>query len=108
MGGTELFIHHGYALLYLDGRWVKAVPAFNIELCKKFNVLPTEFDGKSDALFQPLDARGRKHMEYVADHGIWSDFPYERVVHDFKATYPESLFQQSGDSARFEDESRLR
>ncbi len=108
MGGIERFIHHGYALLYLEGHWVKAVPAFNIELCKKFSVLPTEFDGKTDALFQPFDAQGRKHMEYVVDHGIWSDFPYERVVHDFKATYPESLFQQSADPAHFENEHRLR
>ncbi|MFQ5849990.1 MAG: transglutaminase family protein [Candidatus Binatia bacterium] len=108
MGGTELFIHHGYALLYLDGRWVKAAPAFNIELCKKFDVVPTEFDGKSDALFQPLDARGRKHMEYVVNHGFWSDFPYERVVRDFKAFYPESFFQQSRDAAQFEDERPLR
>ncbi len=107
MGGIELFIHHGYALLYLEGRWVKAVPAFNIELCTKFDVLPTEFDGKSDALFQPFDARGRKHIEYVVDHGIWSDFPFERVVQDFKATYPESLFQQSAETAHFEDELKL-
>ncbi|MCZ6450609.1 MAG: transglutaminase family protein [Deltaproteobacteria bacterium] len=107
MGGIELFIHHGYALLYLDGRWVKAAPAFNIELCEKFDVIPTEFDGKSDALLQPLDARGRRHMEYVVNHGVWSDFPYERVVRDFKELYPESLFQLSGDTARFEDDLKL-
>jgi transglutaminase-like putative cysteine protease len=107
MGGTELFIHHGYALLYLDGRWVKAAPAFNIELCEKFDVIPTEFDGKSDALLQPLDARGRRHMEYVVNHGVWSDFPYERVVRDFKEFYPESLFQLSRDTARFEDDLKL-
>lgn len=107
MGGKELFIHHGYATLYLEGRWVKAAPAFNIELCEKFDVLPTEFDGQSDALLQPLDAQGRNHIEYVANHGVWSDFPYERVVGDFKALYPESVFQQATDSIRFEDERPL-
>ena len=107
MGGTDLFIHHGYALLHLNGRWVKAAPAFNIELCDKFGVLPTEFDGKSDALLQPIDSQGRRHMEYVTDHGVWSDFPYERVVRDFQAFYPETLFHQGGEAVRFEDERPL-
>lgn len=107
MGGVELFIHHGYALLYLKGRWVKAAPAFNIELCRKFGVLPTEFDGESDALLQPIDARGRRHMEYVTNRGAWPDFPFEQVIRDFKALYPESLFRQSEAMVRFEDERPL-
>lgn len=108
MGGVELFIHHGYALLYLEGRWVKAAPAFNIELCRKFGVLPTEFDGKSDALLQPVDAQGRRHMEYVVNRGAWPDFPFEQVIRDFKALYPESLFRQTGAQVRFEDERPLK
>ena len=92
MGGKNLFLHHGYAVLFIDGQWVKAAPAFNIELCTKFNVLPTEFDGKSDALFQHYDAGGRLHMEYDTDHGIWSDFPLDRVATDFKEYYPPSVY----------------
>lgn len=92
MGGRELFIHHGYAVLHIDGRWVKAAPAFNIELCEKFHVLPTEFDGEHHALFQEYDAKGRRHMEYVTDHGLWSDFPFERVAKDFRDYYPQSFF----------------
>jgi len=107
MGGKELFLHHGYALLYVDGRWVKAAPAFNIELCEKFGVLPTDFDGRSDALLQPIDAQGKRHMEYVVDHGVFADFPFERVIEDFKAYYPESLFYRSEDAVRFEDEQPL-
>jgi transglutaminase-like putative cysteine protease len=85
-------MHHGWSALFLDGRWVKAAPTFNIELCDKFDVLPTEFDGKSNALFQEFDKRGRKHMEYLRDHGIWSDFPYEKVIADFKAFYSPTVF----------------
>lgn len=107
MGGVELFIHHGYTLLYLGGRWVKAAPAFNIELCRKFGVLPTEFDGTSDALLQPIDAQGRRHMEYVTNHGAWPDFPFETVISDFKALYPESLFRQKEADVRFENEKPL-
>ena len=85
MGGKTYFIDHAYAALHLDGRWVKAVPAFNIELCRRFGVRPTEFDGRSDALYQEFDAHDRRHMEYVKDHGVWSDFPYEKVAADFRA-----------------------
>ena len=107
MGGKELFLHHGYALLFVAGRWVKAAPAFNIELCEKFGVLPTDFDGRSDALLQPTDAQGKRHMEYVVDHGVFADFPFERVIGDFKAYYPENLFYQNDNAVRFEDEQPL-
>ena len=110
MGGKNLFLHHGYAVLYLEGQWVKAAPAFNIELCDRFHVMPTEFDGGSDALFQPFDSKGRLHMEYVRDHGIWSDFPYDRVVGDFRDYYPDSFHDPGTPAtveARFEEEQPL-
>ena len=110
MGDKELFLDHGYAVLYLDGEWVKAAPAFNIELCERFHVLPTEFDGKSDALFQPFDSKGRRHMDYVRDHGVWSDFPYDRVVKSFRDYYPESFYDphvRETAQRRFEEEQPL-
>jgi len=88
MGGNEVFVNHGYALLYLDGSWVKAASAFNIELCERFDVTPTEFDGRHDAILQEFDRRQRRHMEYVVDHGFWSDFPFERIAADLRAAYP--------------------
>ncbi len=103
MGGQTLFIHHGYAVLYLEGSWIKAAPAFNIELCERFHVRPTEFDGTRDAIFQEYDALDRRHMEYVRDSGIWSDFPFEKVVADFTALYPASFFGGADPGERFED-----
>ena len=117
MGGKELFLHHGYAVLHIDGRWLKAAPAFNIELCDKFGVVPTEFDGESHALLQEYDAAGRHHMDYVVDHGIWSDFPFDRVTGDFRSYYPASLYDADARAAvdreikaeqqRFENEKPL-
>jgi transglutaminase-like putative cysteine protease len=103
MGGQTLFIHHGYAVLYLQGQWVKAAPAFNIELCRRFHVRPTEFDGRSDAIFQEYDALDRRHMEYVRDSGIWSDFPFDQVVADFRALYPSSFYTGGHAGENFED-----
>jgi len=98
MGGNDLFVDHGYAVLYLEDRWVKAAPAFNIELCERFAVRPTEFDGRSDAVFQEFDRHDRRHMEYVADHGFWTDLPYERIERDMLAAYPPSFFVPTAES----------
>lgn len=108
MGGNTLFVDHGYAVLHLDGRWVKAAPAFNIELCDRFHVRPTEFDGREDAVFQEFDALDRRHMEYVADHGFWSDVPYDRIVADLQRAYPPTLFSDAPLEQRFEDQPPLR
>jgi transglutaminase-like putative cysteine protease len=99
MGGKDLFLHHGFAVLHIDGNWVKAAPAFNIELCEKFDVVPTEFDGEQPALFQEYDAKGRRHMEYVTDHGIWSDFPFDRMAKDFEDYYPSSVYDATARAA---------
>jgi transglutaminase-like putative cysteine protease len=102
LGGRDYFMHHGFAVLYLEGKWVKAAPTFNRELCDRFGVRPTEFDGCTDALFQEFDAHDRRHMEYVKDHGIWPDFPFDMVMADFRAFYPPSVFAD-GSGERFED-----
>jgi transglutaminase-like putative cysteine protease len=88
LGGTDLFIYHGYTEFFLDGRWVKVTSAFNIELCERFGVLPQEFDGEHDALLHPFSADGREHMEYVRDRGSFDELPYEEILDAFRATYP--------------------
>lgn len=121
MGGTDVFYDHGYAALLVDGRWVKAVPAFNIELCERFGVRPTDFDGTSDALYQEFDADNRRRMAYQADHGTWSDLPLDKVREDFARHYPRELFEEGvsvapdheasrpdADAGRFEDDAPLR
>jgi transglutaminase-like putative cysteine protease len=107
LGGKTYFMHHGYAVLFLEGAWVKAAPAFNIELCERFGVRPTEFDGRANAILQEFDAHDRRHMEYVKDHGIWSDFPYDKVAADFRAFYPPIAFGLENSGERFEDGAPL-
>ena len=53
--GTDLFVYHGFTEFYLDGKWVKATPAFNKELCERHRVEPLEFNGKEDSIFQPFN-----------------------------------------------------
>ena len=85
---TEVFYWHGYSSIWLDGRFVKATPAFNRELCEKFGLLPLDWDGKHDSLYHPFDREGRRHMEYVRDHGEFADVPLERMRETWRREYP--------------------
>ncbi|SLM31291.1 conserved hypothetical protein [Desulfamplus magnetovallimortis] len=85
---TDLFMYHGYTELYIEGKWVKATPAFNLELCTNFNVKPLEFDGVHDSLFHEFDTLGNRHMEYVKDRGHFDDMPFEEIVRECKKVYP--------------------
>ena len=84
---TDVFIWHGYADIWLDGQWVKATPAFNIELCDKFRLLPLEFDGRHDSIYHPFDKAGNRHMEYVNQRGTFDDMPLAQIVADFQTVY---------------------
>ncbi|HLI11485.1 MAG TPA: transglutaminase domain-containing protein [Alphaproteobacteria bacterium] len=100
--GTDLFIYHGIAELWLGGRWVKATPTFNLSLCEKFHIRPLDFDGHNDAILHPYDRDGRRHMEYVRDRGAFADVPVETIMPAMRAAYPR-LFARNragGDFAR--------
>jgi transglutaminase-like putative cysteine protease len=85
--GTDVFYYHGYAELYLEGRWVKATPAFDRGLCQRFGVRPLEFDGRTDSLFHPYDVSGRRHMEYLRDRGSSADVPVQDIIETFDHEY---------------------
>jgi len=86
--GTDIFYWHGYTDVYLNEKWVKATPAFNIELCEKFRLKPLEFDGLEDSIYHPFDLDGRKHMEYLNYHGEFADLPFNHMINDFARFYP--------------------
>ncbi len=85
--GTDLFAFHGYVEFWLEGRWVKATPAFNIEMCTRFGVQPLEFDGAEDSLYHAFDVEGRRHMEYVQQRGTFVDFPWDEMQRVFLEVY---------------------
>ncbi len=89
--GTDLFVFHGYTDVWLDGRWVKATPAFNLTLCQKAGTQPLEFDGATDSILHPFDRAGRRHMEYVRDRGTYADVPRAEIVQSWDAHYPPNV-----------------
>lgn len=87
--GTDLFTYHGYTLLYLKGRWVKATPAFDRAMCDKHDFVPVEFNGEADAVFHPRDRQGRLHIEYLRQIGCYDDVPFDDIMATFKRVYGE-------------------
>jgi transglutaminase-like putative cysteine protease len=104
--GGDVFYYHGYVELELEGRWVKATPAFDRALCERFGVLPLEFDGREDSVFQPYDRAGRRHMEYVRDRGVQADVPMAAIAATFEREYPRLMEAgEPGSATRFRDEA---
>lgn len=102
--GSDVFVWHSYAELALGGAWVKATPAFDIELCRRLGLEPLEFDGRSDSLFQPFDRSGRRHMEYLQDRGSFPDVPFDAIMAAFRLHYP-GLMTRGGLSGDFQSEA---
>ena len=86
--GTDLFVWHGYSTLFVGGRWTKASPAFNAELCARFGVPPLDFDGTGDALLHAFAGDGSQYMEYVHENGVFTDLPLGRILAAYRAAYP--------------------
>ncbi len=84
---TDQFYWHGYTDIYLDGKWVKATPAFNVELCEKFGLRPLEFDGEEDSIYHPFDVAGSRHMEYLKFRGEFAEPPLEQIHATFVREY---------------------
>lgn len=91
--GTDLFIYHGYSLMWIDGAWRKASSAFNKELCERFGTKVLEFNGHDDALMHSFDESGNRHMEYVNYRGDYVDLPLDDVFEAFDEVYGDRFKQ---------------
>lgn len=106
---TDTFFYHGYNDILLDGCWIKVTPTFNLSLCEKFKVKPLDWDGAADAVFHPFDLAGRRHMEYIKDHGSFADLPYDAIINTFVTCYGDvakNRLGQAGQAGDFEREAQ--
>jgi len=76
---SNIFPWHGYAELYLDGKWIKATPAFDLKMCREHRLIPVEFNGRSNAMFPSYNEDGKPHIEYILDRGIFDDVPLDEI-----------------------------
>ncbi|HNT39969.1 MAG TPA: transglutaminase family protein [Rubrivivax sp.] len=103
---SDIYRWHGYSDLWIDGRWVKATPAFNIELCERFGLLPLEFDGREDSIYHPYDKAGNRHMEYLNQRGVFDEVPLAAIVADFQRYHPSATINALGGHDFGEDAAR--
>lgn len=87
MGGRT-FAWHGYAQVWLDGRWVSVSPTFDTELCARLGAPPLTFDGAHDAHLQAVDHTGRTFMRYLRRHGAFHDVPARFLAREMPRRYP--------------------
>ena len=96
---TNLFAFHGYNELFIDARWIKVTPTFDIGMCKRLNLRPVEFDGHNSAIFHSHDLKGHLHIEYITDHGRFADLPFKRIMDGFRLAYTEDMLRRWRDAS---------
>jgi len=84
--GTNLLVH-GYSELFIEGRWIKATPTFDLKMCQKIDVPVVEFDGRKDAILPKYNNKGETYIEYIKYHGSYSDLPLDRILKIEMETY---------------------
>ncbi|MFY9556448.1 MAG: transglutaminase family protein [Blastocatellia bacterium] len=101
---TDIFYWHGYTEMLVEAKWVKATPAFNVELCEKFGLSPLEFDGRNDSLYHPFDTQGNRHMEYVSQRGAYADLPLDQIIQTFREQYSFANTKSELSTASFDED----
>lgn len=86
--GCDELTPHGMVNAYLNDTWLKMSPAFNTELCARFNVAPLEFNGETSSYLQQYNSSGTRFMEYLEDYGHFDDVPVEFMRENVKSHYP--------------------
>jgi hypothetical protein len=77
--GTNVFAYNGYAEVLVHGRWVKAAPMYDRQFCRDRGIPLVVFNGDKDALLPARTLDGRRHVEYLKNHGAYTDLPYDSI-----------------------------
>jgi hypothetical protein len=93
MMGTDIFSYHGFTEFYLNGKWVKATPAFDSSVFPRHNIAPVEFDGIKDAVYPSHDLSGNPYVEYIRYHGSFVDVPLNDLLDGWRKHYGEDRVQ---------------
>lgn len=84
IGGVNRFPFHGYAELFIDGKWLHVSPSYDVVTCRRKRFVPVEFDGEHDARDSSRDMDGNPHIEHLEYHGPYADFPWEEMQSYYK------------------------
>jgi transglutaminase-like putative cysteine protease len=83
---TNVFIGGAFTDMYVNGRWTRFTPVFNVELCQKLGWPVVRWNGVGDAMWPPVLADGRPYIEVLTVHGVFEDWPHDlfkKLVSEF-------------------------
>ncbi len=80
MFGNNVLVFHGWTEMLIDGRWLRATPAYDLEMCRQHGFIPVEFDGTADARLHTHTQDGGSHIEYIRERGHYDDLPWEEIL----------------------------
>jgi transglutaminase-like putative cysteine protease len=107
IGGVNTMPLHGFAELYIDGRWVHASPAYDLATCQKKGFIPVEFDGVNDAKDSEYTKAGQPHMKHIKYHGPYEDLPLDEI-YSYYREWITKLGMEWGDFKGASEEIRKR
>jgi transglutaminase-like putative cysteine protease len=93
MMGTDIFAFHGFVEFFLNGKWVKATPAFDAPIFLRHNIAPVEFDGEHHAVYPSHTLNGDPYVEYLVYHGSFDDVPIEALLAAWCKQYGEERME---------------
>ncbi len=85
--GCDIFTFHGYTEFLLEGKWLKATPAFDSSVFAKHNIAPVTFDGIHDAVYPSHNLNGAPYAEYLTYHGSFADLPLDALLKSWRKIY---------------------
>ena len=77
---TDVVVFHGFTELLIDGKWLKATPAFDLRMCEENGFIPVEFDGLHHAMLHSHDQNGDSHIEYLDPIGSYEDISVDNII----------------------------
>lgn len=86
---TKIMTFHCYAEIFLGGKWVKATPTFERELCESLGWKVVEFNGRDNAMLPAEALDGRPHIRYLRTHFTSAGIPLDRILESWVAFYGE-------------------
>jgi len=94
LAGTNDIVFHGYSELYVEGKWVKVTPSFDLKMCQENRIIPSEFNGRSDAMLHSHNLEGKLHIEYTKDRGNYEELPFEEIRDTWFQVYGSDCFER--------------
>jgi transglutaminase-like putative cysteine protease len=93
---TRILYHHGIVDLWIGGRWIGIDASLDIGLIQRHGLDSVEFFPDRDCLMPGQTNSGKRHIDYINDHGRYADVTFSQIRSRLIAGYPHLFRHQAG------------